>query len=93
MMFDHPGIVVAEPVGGFQLRQCILIELQLAAGLPRPRQLQLIEDAEFHDVSLPRPAFCGSVFVPSAKSSTGDKLIQIKAAYHRLLRVCAGNAP
>jgi hypothetical protein len=31
--------------------------------------------------------------VPSAKSSTGDKLIQIKAAYHRLLRVCAGNAP
>jgi len=50
-MFHHPGIVVAEPVGGLQLRQRVLIELELVAGLPRARQLQLIEDAKFHDVS------------------------------------------
>ncbi len=54
MMFHHPGIVVAEPVGGFQLRQRVLVKLEFIAGLPRARQLQLIKDAEFHDVSLPR---------------------------------------
>ena len=51
MMLDHPGIVVADPVGGLQLRQRVLIEPQLVAVAPWPRQLQLIEDAEFHDVS------------------------------------------
>ena len=51
MMLDHPGMVVAEPVGGLQLRQRVLVELQFVAGLPRARQLQLIEDAELHDVA------------------------------------------
>ena len=51
MMLHHPGMVVAEPVGGLELRQRVLVELELVAGLPRPRQLQLIEDAELHDVS------------------------------------------
>ena len=51
MMLNHPGIVVAKPVCGFQLRQRVLIELQLAAGLPWARQLQLVEDAEFHEVT------------------------------------------
>jgi hypothetical protein len=57
MMFYHPGIIVAQPVGGLQLRQRILIKLELIARLPRARQLQLVKDAEFHDVS-PRGPFC-----------------------------------
>src|SRR5579864_3621289 len=61
MMLHHPGMVVAEPVGGLQLRECVLVELELIAGLPRPWQLQLIEDAKFHDVS-PR----GRLFVPQS---------------------------
>src|ERR1700694_2029142 len=51
MMFHHPGIVVAQPVGGLQLRQRILIKPEFIAGLPGAWQLQLIKDAEFHDVS------------------------------------------
>ena len=31
MMLDHPGVVVAEPVGGLQLRQRILVELEFVA--------------------------------------------------------------
>src|SRR5262249_47400277 len=50
-MLDHPGIVIAEPVSGFELRQSILIESELVALSPWARQLQLVEDAEFHDVS------------------------------------------
>jgi hypothetical protein len=51
MMFHHPGVIVAEPVGGLQLRQRVLIQPEFVTGLPRAWQLQLIEDAEFHDVS------------------------------------------
>src|SRR5438309_5295300 len=57
MMFHHPGVVVAEPVGGLELRQRILIELELVAFLPWARQLQLVKDAEFHDAS-PWTACC-----------------------------------
>src|SRR5260370_41392860 len=58
MVFDHPGMVVAAAVRGLQLRQRILVELEFIAGFPRARQLQLIKDAEFHDVSLPRSVCC-----------------------------------
>jgi hypothetical protein len=51
MMFHDPGMVVAEPVGDLELRQRILVKAEFVALLPRTRQLQLIEDAEFHDVS------------------------------------------
>ena len=51
MMLDYPGVVVAELVGEFELRQRVLVEPELVALFPGPRQLQLIEDAEFHDVS------------------------------------------
>jgi hypothetical protein len=51
MVLDHPGVVVAEPVGGLELGQRVLIEPELVAVLPWARQLQLIEDAEFHDAS------------------------------------------
>ena len=50
-MFHDPGMVVAEPVGGLELRQRILVKAKFVAVFPRTRQLQLIEDAEFHDVS------------------------------------------
>src|SRR5260370_24043873 len=70
MMFHHPGMVVAEAVGGFQLRQDVMVELEFIAGFPRARQLQLIKDAEFHDVS---PAigllFLCSVFPPETEST------------------------
>src|ERR1019366_5906049 len=58
MMFHYPGMVIAAAVGGLQLRQRILVELEFGAFLPRARQLQLIKDAELHDVS---PAI-GSLF-------------------------------
>ena len=62
MMLHHPGVVVAEPVGSLELRQRVLVEPELVALLPRPRQLQLIEDAELHDVSPDGPCcFSGSV--------------------------------
>src|SRR5439155_3677830 len=51
MMLHHPGIVIAEAIGGLELRQRVLIEPVLVAGLPRAWQLQLIEDAEFHDAA------------------------------------------
>jgi hypothetical protein len=51
MMLHHPCMIVAEQVGGFELGQRVLIQPELVAGLPRARQLQLIEDTEFHDVS------------------------------------------
>ncbi len=51
MMLHHPGVVVTAAVRGLQLRQRVLVELEFISGLPWARQLQLIEDAEFHDVS------------------------------------------
>ena len=51
VMLDLPGVVVAQPVGELELGQRVLIELVLVALFPRPRQLQLIEDAEFHDAA------------------------------------------
>ena len=51
MVLDLPGIVVAEPVGQFDLVERVLIEPMLAARLPRARQLQLVKDAEFHSRS------------------------------------------
>src|SRR6266480_2007839 len=51
MMLHHPGVVVTETVGGLELHQRILIKLELVAFPPWTRQLQLVKDAEFHDVS------------------------------------------
>ena len=51
MMFHHPGVVIAEPVGGLELRQGVLVEPELVALFPGTRQLQLVKDAEFHDAA------------------------------------------
>ena len=48
MVLDLPGVVVAEPVGQLDLVERVLIELPLVVRPPRARQLQLVEDAEFH---------------------------------------------
>ncbi len=46
------AIVVAEPVGQLDLVERVLVEPQFAALLPWARQLQLVEDAEFHRTPL-----------------------------------------
>jgi hypothetical protein len=48
VMLDLPGVVDAEPVGELHLVEGLLVELQLAALAPRPRQLVLVEDSELH---------------------------------------------
>ena len=48
MVLDLPGVVVAEPVGQFHLGERVLVELPLVVHAPRARQLQLVENAEFH---------------------------------------------
>jgi hypothetical protein len=70
-------MVVAEPVGGLQLRQRVLVKPEFIAGFPWARQLQLIKDAEFHDVSPGiRLLFSRSVIPGGAESS----LDQFRAA-------------
>jgi hypothetical protein len=72
MMLDHPGMVVAAAVRGLQLRQRILVELEFTACFPRARQLQLIKDAEFHDVSpATRLLFC-AVYSPAGPSPASE---------------------
>ena len=61
-MFHHPGVVIAEPVGGLELGQRVLVEPELVALFPWARQLQLVKDAEFHDAS-PNTACCFAVSV------------------------------
>src|SRR5260221_14405053 len=81
MMLHHPGVVVAATVGGLELRQRVLVKLEFAARFPRARQLQLIKDAEFHDVSpRDRLAILCSVFPGQAESSLG----QFRTAERRL---------
>src|SRR5439155_5456465 len=72
MMFNYPGIVVAEPVGGFELRQRVLIKLQLIAGWPRARQLQLIKDAEFHVVAPRAGLLLSAVYSRGRMSPVSD---------------------
>src|SRR5690242_1517464 len=85
MMFHNPGMVIAEPVGGLQLGQRILIKLEFVAGVPGTWQLQLIENAEFHHVSPGDGLFSqNTVFWCGAESSLG----QFRAAEAGLRRAC-----
>src|SRR3954470_209266 len=68
MMFHHPGVVIAEPVGGLELGQRVLVEPELIALFPWAWQLQLVKDTEFH-VASPNTACCfQSVYSPCAAS-------------------------
>ena len=51
-MLDLPGEIDSEPIGELHLIERLLVEPQLVALVPRPRQLVLVEDAEFHRHSL-----------------------------------------
>jgi hypothetical protein len=65
-------MVIAEPVGGLELRQRVLVEPKLVALFPWARQLQLVKDAEFDDAPpKDRLLFSGSVFAMHPKSSLG----------------------
>ena len=54
MMFDFPGMVDTQPVSEFNLVERILKKFQLVAFIPGPRQLMLVENAEFHRALLLR---------------------------------------
>src|SRR4051794_4107649 len=51
VVLDLPRVVVAELVGELDLAERILQQLVLALRAPRARQLMLVEDAEFHDLT------------------------------------------
>ncbi len=48
VVLDLPGVVDAEAVGELDLVERVLEQLELAAVAPGPRELVLVEDAEFH---------------------------------------------
>ena len=52
VVLDLPRVIDADPVGKLDLIERILEQLQLVAVVPRPRQLMLVEDAEFHGAFL-----------------------------------------
>src|SRR6202012_5004253 len=85
-MLHHPGVVVATAVGGLQLRQRILVEPELVTLHPGARQLQLIENAEFHGVFLPLVfarsfLLAGSVPRARLKSSTWQHSKRFRAKW------------
>ena len=56
VMLDLPRVVVAALVGELDLLERVLVERQLVVRTPGPRQLQLVENAEFHRaLSFARP--------------------------------------
>src|SRR4051794_33593595 len=48
VVLDLPRVVDPDPVGVLDLLERVLDQLVLGVGRPRPRQLVLVEDAEFH---------------------------------------------
>ena len=48
VVLDLPDVVEAQPVGELDLVERVLEQLLLAPVVPRPRQLMLVENAEFH---------------------------------------------
>src|SRR6476660_9523752 len=71
-MLYHPGVVVAESVGQLHLGERVLVEPQLAVGLPGTRQLQLVENAELHFVA-------SRIVAPEAEHSRGRALLPMPA--------------
>src|SRR6478672_2724935 len=71
-MLHHPGVVVAEPICQLHLGERVLVEPQLAVGLPGTRQLQLVENAELHLVS-------SRIVAPEAEHSRSRALLPMPA--------------
>src|SRR5262249_46137865 len=53
VVLDLPGVVDAQAVGELNLIERFLVQAQLGAVVPWPRQLVLVEDPEFHGDSFP----------------------------------------
>src|SRR6266446_321260 len=85
MMLHDPGVVIAEPVRGLELRERILIEPELVALFPRARQLQLVKDAEFHDAS---HYYFRRVYPPWASSPASVAKHQFRTAEVALHGTC-----
>jgi hypothetical protein len=51
VMLHFPGVMIAELVGQFDLRQSVLIQITFGELLPRARTLQFIENAKLHPPS------------------------------------------
>ena len=69
VVLDLPGVVDAQAVGELHLVERLLIELELAALAPRPRQLVLVEDAELHLVSLSCCLYCLPSYRAAARAA------------------------
>src|ERR1700739_2328955 len=78
MVLYHPSIVVAAPIGDLELRQRIVIELVLSLGLPSSRQLQLVEDTEFHW----SPRICPSTAAAACSYSKFRKVDKVERFFH-----------
>src|SRR5579875_3155645 len=48
VMLDLPRVIEAEPIGELHLLERLLNQAKLAALVPRPRELMLVEDPELH---------------------------------------------
>jgi hypothetical protein len=48
VVLDLPGVIIAELVGEFDLRQRVLIKRLLIARLPGARQLEFVKYSKFH---------------------------------------------
>src|SRR6478736_325156 len=88
MMLHHPGVVVADPVGGLELGQGVLVKPELVAVLPRARQLQLVKDAEFHDFTPKTARCCQAVYSPQGPSLASAVKHQFRAAEVGLHGAC-----
>src|ERR1019366_1620101 len=88
MMLDFPGVVDAEPVCEFDLIERLLKQPDLVALVPRPRQLMLVENPEFHGRSTyclsmifsenryPPRIKCGAGFFGSCSKSLVGEIVQ-----------------
>src|SRR5215467_15063842 len=84
MVLYHPSTVVAAPIGDLELRQRIMIELALSSGLPRPRQLQLVENTEFHW----SPHICPSIAAAACAYSKLPRIDKVERFFPPSLAPC-----
>src|ERR1041384_2751213 len=96
VVLDLPGIVVTQPIGERDLFERVLQQLVFAALVPWPRQLVLVEHAEFHARPALANVFCiiyklqeqvKSFWAMAAQNeSSNDRRQAIIRALHRCIR-------
>src|SRR5262249_23308901 len=83
-----PGVVDAEPVGELDLVKRLLVDAQLVAIGPGPRDLVLVENAKLHDaISQENSSWPGMTVLVIPPPSLSP------APLRRMPRGCAGSAP